>query len=102
MEMVTSLVEGRALVIFSKRTCCLSYSMQQLMSSYGAHPTVHELDNMSNGQQIENALKELGCEPTTPAVFIGERFIGGSKEVLSLQVKNQLERLLIDAGAIWV
>jgi len=76
--------------------------MTSLMRSFGANPTVHELDEMANGQQIESALLQMGCQPSVPAVFIGQRFIGGSKKIMSLHLRNELIPLLKNAGAIWI
>lgn len=76
--------------------------MTSLIRSFGANPTVHELDEMANGQQIESALLHMGCQPSVPAVFIGQRFIGGSKKIMSLHVRNELVPLLKNAGAIWI
>ena len=76
--------------------------MTSLIRSFGANPTVHELDEMANGQQIESALLQMGCQPSVPAVFIGQRFIGGSKKIMSLHVRNELVPLLKNAGAIWI
>ncbi|KAJ4832111.1 Monothiol glutaredoxin-S6 [Turnera subulata] len=102
METIRSLVAERPVVIFSRSNCCMSHTIKALISGYGANPTVYELDQMPNGQQIERALRQLGCHPSVPAVFIGEEFVGGDKQVMSLQVKNQLPALLKRAGAIWV
>ncbi|KAG5044042.1 hypothetical protein AAZX31_03G190200 [Glycine max] len=102
MDVITSMVAEKPVVIFSKSTCCLSHSMTSLIRSFGANPTVHELDEMANGQQIESALLHMGCQPSVPAVFIGQRFIGGSKKIMSLHVRNELVPLLKNAGAIWI
>ncbi|GMH31016.1 hypothetical protein Nepgr_032859 [Nepenthes gracilis] len=102
MDILRLLIDERAVVIFSRSTCGICYSMKQLISSYGANPTVYELDEMANGREIERALQALGCQPTVPAVFIGQRFIGGANEVISLQVQGGLVPLLLDAGAIWI
>ncbi|XP_027349933.1 monothiol glutaredoxin-S6-like [Abrus precatorius] len=102
MDTITSMVADKPVVIFSKSTCCLSHSMTSLIRSFGANPTVHELDEMANGKQIESALLQMGCQPSVPAVFIGQRFIGGSKKIMSLHVRNELVPLLKNAGAIWI
>ncbi|KAF8117895.1 hypothetical protein N665_0008s0233 [Sinapis alba] len=102
MESIRSLVADKPVVIFSKSTCCMSHSIQTLISGFGAKMTVYELDQLSNGQEMEKALKQMGCKPSLPAVFIGEQLIGGANQVMTLQVKNQLAALLKRAGAIWV
>lgn len=102
MESVRSLVADKPVVIFSKSSCCMSHSIQTLISGFGAKMTVYELDQFSNGQEIEKALVQMGCKPSVPAVFIGQQLIGGANQVMTLQVKNQLATLLRRAGAIWV
>lgn len=96
------MVAEKPVVIFSKSTCCLSHSVTSLIRSFGANPTVYELDEMSNGQQIESALLQMGCKPSVPAVFIGQQFTGGSKKIMSLHVRNELVPMLKNAGAIWI
>lgn len=86
MDLLASLTADKPIVIFSKSTCCISHSMKALISSFGANPTVIKVDKMENGQQIERALIQLGCRPTVPAVFIGQQFIGGADELISLNV----------------
>ena len=76
--------------------------MTSLIRSFGANPTVYELDEITNGQQIEDALLQMGCQPSVPAVFIGQQLIGGSKRIMSLHVRNELVPLLRNARAIWV
>ncbi|CAH8326411.1 unnamed protein product [Eruca vesicaria subsp. sativa] len=102
MESIRDLVADKPVVVFSKSTCCMSHSIQTLISGFGAKMTVYEVDQLSNGKEIEKALVQMGCKPSVPAVFIGEQLIGGANQVMTLQVKNQLAALLKRAGAIWV
>ncbi|KNA23280.1 hypothetical protein SOVF_026250 [Spinacia oleracea] len=102
MDVVNRLVVQKPLVIFTKSSCCISHSVMQLISSYGANATVYELDNMSNGQEVDKALQILGLRPSVPAVFIGQKLVGGANEIISLQVQGRLVPLLKEAGALWV
>ncbi|KAL5791739.1 hypothetical protein ACOSP7_000333 [Xanthoceras sorbifolium] len=102
MDMVSSLVAEKPVVIFSRTSCSMSHAIKTLILNFGANPTIYELDEIANGQQIERELVQLGCQPSVPAVFIGQQFIGGAKQVMSLQVQNQLVQLLRRAGAIWI
>ncbi|GKV12078.1 hypothetical protein SLE2022_206100 [Rubroshorea leprosula] len=101
MDVITRMVTDKPVVIFSRSSCCMCHSIKSLIRSFGANPTVYELDQLPNEQQIERALKQLGCSGV-PAVFIGQQPIGGPNQVMSLQVKNQLGTLLKEAGAIWI
>ncbi|KAL4376199.1 hypothetical protein GQ457_02G002890 [Hibiscus cannabinus] len=102
MDVVTSMVADRPVVIFSRTTCCMSHTIKTLIGGFGANPTVYELDEIPNEQQVERALQQMGCNPSVPAVFIGQKLIGGANQVMSLQLRNQLAPLLIRAGAIWI
>ena len=102
MDTVNRLVEQKPLVIFAKSCCCISHSVMQLISSYGANATVYQLDEMSNGKEVENALQKLGLRPGVPAVFIGQKLVGGANEIISLQVQGRLVPALKKAGALWV
>ncbi|KAK9945512.1 hypothetical protein M0R45_011025 [Rubus argutus] len=78
MDMVARLVNEKPLVIFSKSSCCMSHSIKTFLYDFGANPTVYEVDQMPNGQQIERALAAARGRPSVPAVFIGQQFIGGT------------------------
>ena len=80
----------------------MSHSMKQLITSYGANPVVYELDELPNGREIDRALQKLGCKPGVPAAFIGQKVIGGAKDIISLQVQGKLVPMLMEAGAIWI
>ncbi|KAJ0610250.1 putative glutaredoxin, Thioredoxin-like superfamily [Helianthus annuus] len=78
MAMVSSLVNERPVVIFSKSSCCMSHTIKTLICNFGANPTVYELDEHPNEKQLEKELRGLGCKPSVPAVFIGEELSGGA------------------------
>ncbi|XP_054800084.1 monothiol glutaredoxin-S6-like [Prosopis cineraria] len=104
MDTVRRLIGERPVVIFSKSSCCMSHSVKALICNFGANPTVIEVDKLPKGQQeqVETALLQLGCNPSVPAVFIGQQFIGGAAQVISLNVQNKLNELLLKARAIFV
>ncbi|KAL3812848.1 hypothetical protein ACJIZ3_014116 [Penstemon smallii] len=102
MEMVNKIVSEKPLVVFSKTSCCMSHTIKSLFYDFGVNPTVYELDEISRGRDIEQALLRLGCDPTVPAVFIGGEFVGGANEIMSLHLNRSLKPLLKRAGALWV
>ncbi|KAK7387871.1 hypothetical protein VNO78_22668 [Psophocarpus tetragonolobus] len=102
MERVTKMVSERPVVIFSKSSCCMSHTIKTLFCDFGVNPSVHELDEIPRGRDIEQALSRLGCSPSVPAVFIGGELIGGANEVMSLHLNRSLIPMLKKAGALWV
>lgn len=102
MGTVKRLVADNPLVIFSKTTCSMSHSIKSLIRNFGANPTIFELDEISNGAQVEAELLGLGCNPSVPVVYIGKKLVGGANEVMSLNMRSGLKPMLIEANAIWL
>ncbi|XP_010548927.1 PREDICTED: monothiol glutaredoxin-S5-like [Tarenaya hassleriana] len=102
MEAVTKFVSEKPVVIFSKSSCCMSHTIKTLFHDFGVNATVHELDEMARGREVEQALAILGCSPTVPAVFIGGQLVGGANQVMSLHLSRSLIPMLKNAGALWV
>ncbi|CAN4106797.1 unnamed protein product [Withania somnifera] len=103
MDMAMKLGASSAVVIFTKSNCCISHTIETLIRSFGANPTIYELDTHPNGKKMEKALiEELGCQPSVPAIFIGQELVGGANEIMSLNVRGKLKQLLIRANAIWI
>ncbi|GER24770.1 glutaredoxin family protein [Striga asiatica] len=103
MDSLTRLTADKPVVIFGKSNCCISHTIKTLICSFGANPTVYELDEMPNGQQLELAILAFsGQQKSLPAVFVGKKLVGGADEVMSLHVKGELVPLLKKAKAIWL
>ncbi|KAI3460831.1 hypothetical protein Pfo_017494 [Paulownia fortunei] len=103
MDTVERLTADKPVVIFSKSTCCMCHTIKTLICSFGANPTIYELDELPNGQQLEKALVAAsGQRPSLPVVFIGQELVGGENEIMSLHVKGKLVPLLKKAKAIWI
>ncbi|KAF9669368.1 hypothetical protein SADUNF_Sadunf14G0100400 [Salix dunnii] len=101
MDKVRDLASKNAAVIFTKSSCCMCHSIKTLFYELGASPAIHELDREVNGKEMEWALRGLGCNPTVPAVFIGGKWVGSAKDVLSLHLDGSLKQMLMEAKAIW-
>ncbi|XP_009378907.2 glutaredoxin-C11-like [Pyrus x bretschneideri] len=101
MESVRELASQKAAVIFTKSSCCICHSVKTLFYELGASPAIHELDQYANGRDMEWALRNLGCNPALPAVFIGGKYVGSSKDIISYHVDGSLKQMLKDAQAIW-
>ncbi|KAI5650690.1 hypothetical protein M9H77_36695 [Catharanthus roseus] len=102
MDRVGKLASQKAVVIFSKSSCCMCHAIKRLFYEQGVSPMIHELDEVSNGKEMERALIRLGCNPSVPAVFIGGKFVGSANTVMTLHLNGSLRKMLIDAGALWL
>ncbi|KGN47201.1 monothiol glutaredoxin-S10 [Cucumis sativus] len=104
MDLVAKMAAKKAVVIFSKSTCCMCHAIERLFYDQGASPEIHELDRESKGKEMESALSKTlgGCSPTVPVVFIGGKLIGSANTVMTLHLNGSLKKLLKEAGAIWL
>ncbi|KAG1326292.1 glutaredoxin-C1-like [Cocos nucifera] len=103
MDRVTSLASQRAVVIFSKSSCCMCHTVKRLFCELGVNPAVYELDEVRGGKEMEKALVQLlRRSPPVPAVFIGGKLVGSTDTVMSLHLGGNLVPLLRDAGALWL
>lgn len=102
MDRVVKLASQKAVVIFSKSSCCMCHAIKRLFYEQGVSPMILELDEDSRGKEMEWALMRLGCNPSVPAVFIGGKFIGSANTVMTLHLNGSLKKMLKDAGAIWL
>lgn len=102
MDMVTRMVSERPVVIFSRSSCSMCHTIKSLLLEFGVNPAVYELDEISKGREIEQALMRAGRNPIVPAVFIGGEFVGGANEIISLHLQRLLQPMLKNAGALWV
>ncbi|XP_071719067.1 glutaredoxin-C11 [Rutidosis leptorrhynchoides] len=98
MDRVKDLASKKAAVIFTKSSCCRCHSIKALFYDLGASPSIHEVDH---DPDMERALRRLGCNPSVPAVFVGGKYIGSAKDIISLHLDGSLKKKLIDARAIW-
>ncbi|KAG6785123.1 hypothetical protein POTOM_010846 [Populus tomentosa] len=85
MDLVNVMIQGKPVVIFRKSSCCMSHSVESLIRGFGANLTVYELDRITNGQQIERALVQLGFRQSLPAVFIGQQLVGNERQVIPIK-----------------
>ncbi|KAL0789347.1 hypothetical protein Bca101_005593 [Brassica carinata] len=75
-------------------------SVKQLLTQLGATFKVLELDEMSDGGEIQSALSEWTGQSTVPNVFIKGKHIGGCDRVMESNKQGKLVPLLTEAGAI--
>ncbi|XP_052184482.1 glutaredoxin-C11-like [Diospyros lotus] len=102
MDKVFELASRTAAAIFTRGSCDMCFTITTLFHNLGASPAIYDLDQFGGaGREMERALKKLNCNPAVPAVFIGGKFVGSSKDVISFHVDGSLRQMLINAGAIW-
>ncbi|KAJ4823094.1 Monothiol glutaredoxin-S10 [Turnera subulata] len=102
MDRVAKLASQKAVVIFSKSSCCMCHAIKRLFYEQGVSPAFYELDEEARGREMEWARMRLGCSPSVPAVFIGGKFVGSANTIMTLHLNGSLKKLLREAGALWL
>ncbi|KAJ4302010.1 Glutaredoxin [Collariella sp. IMI 366227] len=98
------LIDDNGVMVFSKSYCPYCNNTKRLLDSLDAKYKSLELNQESDGDDIQNALQKMTGQRTVPNIFIGRVHIGGNSD-LEAVVKNgkdgkKIEQLLKEAGAL--
>lgn len=92
---VQGLINGNKIVVFSKSYCPYCSQTKQLLSQLGASDVnIIELNDVSDGAAMQNALQKLTGQRTVPNTFINQQHIGGNSELQQLHRANKLLPML--------
>ncbi|KAI1486015.1 putative glutaredoxin [Biscogniauxia mediterranea] len=93
-----SIIDENPVAVFSKSYCPYCAASKKLLDGLGAKYYSLELDQVSDGGAIQEALQEITGQRTVPNIFIGKKHIGGNSD---LQAKSgELKGLLTEVGAL--
>ena len=84
-------IDGNNVMIYSKSYCPFAAKTKDLFKSKNIQAKIIELDQVANGQDIQNKLKEMTGQSTVPNVFIKGKHIGGNSDVQALNAAGKLE-----------
>ncbi|EOY20761.1 PREDICTED: glutaredoxin isoform X2 [Theobroma cacao] len=102
LDKVKQIVSSNQVVVFSKTYCGFCNRVKQLFTQLGASYKTIELNQESDGDDMQAALLEWTGQRTVPNVFIGGIHIGGCDSVVAKHQAGQLVNLLTNAGAVTV
>ncbi|XP_013787198.1 glutaredoxin-1-like [Limulus polyphemus] len=100
---VTSKINSKKVVIFSKSYCPYCKNAKKIFLKYNMFPEfldITDIENREDCQKIQSYLREITGASSVPRVFINGKCIGGADETEALNMSGQLEILLRDCGAI--
>ncbi|CAG8933159.1 unnamed protein product [Penicillium salamii] len=96
---VQKIINDNGVVVFSKSRCPYCSDTKSTLRSLDTEFQVLELDQMTDGGDIQAALQQLTKQRTVPNIFINKKHIGGNSDLQKLST-GQLKGLLKEAGAI--
>jgi len=82
-------------VIWSKTYCGYCRATKQLFDSLtNIQVATHELDTMSNGDEIQNLLAKMTGQRSVPNVFVKGQHIGGNDDTQAAHRNGTLAEML--------
>ena len=90
-QKVEQLIKEHPIFIASKTYCPYCAQTKKTIEALTKDAYILELDEESDGGEIQEALAELTGQKTVPNVFIGGQHIGGNSDVQQLKSADQLE-----------
>ncbi|KAK8493346.1 hypothetical protein V6N13_046716 [Hibiscus sabdariffa] len=99
------IVSENAVIVLSRKGCCMSHVVRRLLLALGVNPAVCEIDEKDEAgvlSELGMMSREKGRTEQFPAVFIGGRLFGGLDKVMTTHITGELVPVLKDAGALWL
>ncbi|XP_041912561.1 glutaredoxin 2 isoform X2 [Alosa sapidissima] len=91
---VQDVVSHNCVVIFSKTSCPYCKMAKNVFNEIGATYKVIELDQHTDGRQLQEALAQMTGAKTVPRVFINGQCIGGGSDTKELHQQGKLRPLI--------
>ena len=98
MDFAKSEIADNKVVVFSKSYCPFCMSTKNLLSQKGVDFTLHELNEMDDGVDIQDALLDISGQRTVPNVFINGEHLGGNSDIQDAEKSGKLDELLAAAN----
>jgi glutaredoxin 3 len=90
---IKQIISSNKIVVYSKTYCPYCTLAKSLLNSFNQDYYLQEIDTISNGSEIQAALRKLTGQSTVPNIFIDGKHIGGYSELLTLNSKGKLKPL---------
>jgi len=90
LALVDQLVADHAVMVFSKTTCPFCTKIKNMFAEKNVKIEVLELNQLSNGAEVQAALLEKTGQRTVPNVFIRGNHIGGHDDTMKLVTEEKL------------
>lgn len=88
---VKDLIKDHPVFIASKSYCPYCAKTKNTVASITKDAFIIELDEESDGAELQDALYELTGQRTVPNIFIGGEHIGGNSDLQALHSQDKLE-----------
>ena len=87
-------------MVYSKSWCPYCLRVKGLLGELGVDAKVVELDEVIEGDEVQDTLLSITGVRTVPQVFVGGEFVGGCDDTLAAHQAGGLVPMLEGAGAL--
>lgn len=93
-ELVEQYIKQSKVIVFSKSFCPFCHQVKSLFKQLGIDYVSLELDQISNGAEVQEALRAKTGLNTVPNTFINGTFVGGANDTVAKHRQGELVQLL--------
>ncbi|RUS16114.1 glutaredoxin-1 [Endogone sp. FLAS-F59071] len=93
-DIVEKHINDNFIVVFSKSYCPYCRKAKATLTELGQQYFAIELDEIENGNDIQQYLAQKTSQRTVPNIFIREQHVGGCDDLLAKKSDGTLEKLL--------
>ncbi|KAK0530981.1 Glutaredoxin [Tilletia horrida] len=95
-EIAENLIADKKIAVFSKSYCPYCKKAKEIIAKLNLDSEVGiiELDQDSDGADIQAYLADKTGQRTVPNIFIGGKHVGGSSDLVELESKGELKKLV--------
>ncbi|GMM37920.1 hypothetical protein DASC09_052450 [Saccharomycopsis crataegensis] len=94
VSQLPKIVKESPIFVASKTFCPFCQATLKTLDSLKVKPYVLQLNQMKEGQEIQDALAKMTGQGTVPNIFIGGKHIGGNSDLQKLKKNGKLTELL--------
>lgn len=95
-EQVKRDIEDIKVLVYSKSYCPYCLNTKKVLETMQVGAKVYELDQISEGQEIQSALIDLTKQRTFPNIFISGVHIGGNSDLMDGLKSGKIQKLFED------
>jgi glutaredoxin 3 len=93
-DFAKSEIAKNKVVVFSKSFCPFCTATKKLLNEMKVDYTLHELNEMDNGSDIQSALQDMTGQRTVPNVFVNGKHLGGNDVTQDAAKSGKLQKML--------
>jgi len=98
-EVADNYIKDNNVMVFSKSYCPFCHKVKQLFQSLSVKYGVLELDQVENGQDVQNYLIDLTGQKTVPMTFVKGSLLGGCDDTMKANADGRLMALVGDRNS---